>query len=171
MIAQVLTTNGAGAVAFQEKAFKVHHAANDQDSAPAFHRTALSLVRGDGADLTARQLGIFLSLYLDEGPRTVRRPAALFGICKSAVTRAVDRLGGLGLARRQVDPRDRCSVLVHRTEFGWAFLGELRRAMDQVAKDAERAASPRPVGRPWPRAVPVRRTGRGHGFAVRSPSD
>ena len=61
-------------------------------------------------------------MYLDEGPHTVRRLAALFGICKSAVTRALDRLGGLGLARRQVDPRDRCSVLVHRTEFGWAFL-------------------------------------------------
>ena len=48
MIAQVLTTIGAGSVAFQEKAFKVHHAANDQDPAPALHRTTLSLVRGMG---------------------------------------------------------------------------------------------------------------------------
>ncbi len=31
-------------------------------------------------------------------------------------------------------------MLVHRTELGWAFLGELRRSVGRAADDAERSA-------------------------------
>ncbi len=34
--------------------------------------TIVALVRRDGPDLTARQLGVFLTSYLHEGPHTVR---------------------------------------------------------------------------------------------------
>ena len=136
------------------------------------HRTTLSLVREEGDDLTARQLGIFLTMYLDGRQHTVRGLASLFGICKPAVTRSLDRLGELGLAHRQVDPRDRRSVLVHRTELGWAFLGELRRAVNRTANEAEWAESSRAAARrPWPEAVRARQTGYGHGSAANSPSD
>ena len=151
-------------MATQAKALKVYDAANDDDLTPVLRRTTLSLIQRDGADLTARQLGIFLAVYLDEGPHTVRGLATLFGICKAAVTRALDRLGELGLARRKVDPRDRRSVLVHRTELGQAFLGELRRAMSQAAADAERReAAPGLADGAWRKAVAARRTGHGHG--------
>jgi DNA-binding MarR family transcriptional regulator len=101
---------------------------------------ALSLLRRQGGELTARQLGIFLTVYLGRRPAHGPGLATLFHICKPAVARSLDRLGELGLVRRNVDPRDRRSVLVHRTELGWAFLAELRRAVGRAADDAERGA-------------------------------
>lgn len=147
----------------QAKPFSIHRAANDQDLTPVLHRTTLSLVRREGADLTARQLGIFLTVYLDDGQHTVRGLASLFNICKPAVTRALDKLGELGLVRRKVDPRDRRSVLVHRTELGWAFLGDLRHAMGQAAEDAgwRPAAPPQVAAAPWPGAIAARRARHG----------
>ena len=74
--------------------------------------TVVALVRRDGIDLTARQLGVFLTCYLNDGPHTVRGLAASLDVSKPAITRALDRLGGLDLARRKVDPLDRRSVIV-----------------------------------------------------------
>jgi DNA-binding MarR family transcriptional regulator len=156
----------------QMKTFQAQDAANDEDMAPVLHRTMLSLVKRDGADLTARQLGVFLAVYLDDVPHTVRGLAAQFSICKPAVTRALDKLGELDLARRKVDPRDRRSVLVQRTALGWAFLGELRRAMGQQdAADDESAASPTTGVRAWPRPVAPHRAGPGRGPAANIWSD
>src|SRR3954464_11073904 len=82
--------------------------------------TVVALVRRDGADLSARQLGVFLTCYLNEGGHTVRGLAADLKACKPAITRALDRLGELDLARRKVDPMDRLSLLVQRTAKGSA---------------------------------------------------
>lgn len=100
--------------------------------------TIVSLVRRDGPDLSARQLGVFLTVYLSEGPHTVRGLAAALNVSKPAITRALDRLGELDLARRKVDPADRRSVLVQRTVKGTGFLRELRQMMveaEQVTRD------------------------------------
>lgn len=100
--------------------------------------TIVSLVRRDGPDLSARQLGVFLTVYLSEGPHTVRGLAAALNVSKPAITRALDRLGELDLARRKVDPADRRSVLVQRTVKGSGFLRELRQMMveaEQVTRD------------------------------------
>ena len=48
---------------------------------------------------------------------------------KPAITRALDRLGELDLARRKVDPMDRRSVIVQRTLKGTAFLRDMRQIM------------------------------------------
>src|SRR3712207_2235437 len=69
--------------------------------------TVVALVRRDGPDLSARQLGVFLTVYLTDGPHTVRGLAAELNVSKPAITRALDRLGELDLARRKVDPMDR----------------------------------------------------------------
>lgn len=92
--------------------------------------TVVALVRRDGADLSARQLGVFLTCYLNEGGHTVRGLAAELEVSKPAITRALDRLGELDLTRRKVDPLDRRSVLVQRTPKGSAFLRELRAIMN-----------------------------------------
>lgn len=155
----------------QMKTFNLQHAANDEDMTPVLHKTMLSLVRRDGADLTARQLGIFLTVYLERAPHTVRGLAAQFNICKPAVTRALDRLAELDLARRKVDPRDRRSVLVQRTETGWTFLSELRSSMSQAAAEAEWAPPPPARTRTWPKAVVNHRMGYEHGFAASSGAD
>jgi DNA-binding MarR family transcriptional regulator len=103
--------------------------------------TVVALVRRDGPDLSARQLGVFLTVYLTDGPHTVRGLAAELNVSKPAITRALDRLGELDLARRKVDPMDRRSVLVQRTLKGAAFLRDMRSIMAQAEHDA-REASP-----------------------------
>jgi DNA-binding MarR family transcriptional regulator len=94
--------------------------------------TIVALVRRAGPDLSARQLGVFLTCYLQEGAHTVRGLAADLNVSKPAITRALDRLGELDLARRKVDPLDRRSVLVQRTLKGAAFLRDLRNVMNEA---------------------------------------
>lgn len=106
--------------------------------------TVVALVRRDGPDLSARQLGVFLTCYLQDGPHTVRGLAAELNVSKPAITRALDRLGELDLARRKVDPLDRRSVLVQRTMKGAAFLRDLRSIMGE----ASAAAAKKPIAEP-----------------------
>jgi DNA-binding MarR family transcriptional regulator len=106
--------------------------------------TIVALVRRDGADLSARQLGVFLTCYLQDGGHTVRGLAAELNVSKPAITRALDRLTELDLARRKVDPLDRRSVLVQRTTKGSAFLRDLRGIMLEASgmgKKSKRAAA------------------------------
>jgi DNA-binding MarR family transcriptional regulator len=102
--------------------------------------TVIALVRRDGADLSARQLGVFLTCYLNDGAHTVRGLAAELNVSKPAITRALDRLGELDLARRKVDPMDRRSVLVQRTPKGSAFLRDLRTIMTEASGGGKRSA-------------------------------
>jgi DNA-binding MarR family transcriptional regulator len=101
--------------------------------------TIVALVRRDGPDLSARQLGVFLTCYLMDGGHTVRGLAAELNVSKPAITRALDRLGELDLARRKVDPLDRRSILVQRTLKGASFLRDLRSIMGEAATSAKRA--------------------------------
>ncbi len=102
--------------------------------------TIVSLVRRDGPDLSARQLGVFLTCYLNDGAHTVRGLAADLNVSKPAITRALDRLGELELARRKVDPADRRSVLVQRTVKGQAFLRDLRGIMSEASAPAKKSS-------------------------------
>jgi DNA-binding MarR family transcriptional regulator len=106
--------------------------------------TVVALVRRDGPDLSARQLGVFLTCYLRDGGHTVRGLAAELNVSKPAITRALDRLGELDLARRKVDPLDRRSVLVQRTLKGAAFLRDLRSIMGEASAITRRAPTPAP---------------------------
>jgi DNA-binding MarR family transcriptional regulator len=99
--------------------------------------TVVALVRRDGPDLSARQLGVFLTCYLRDGGHTVRGLAAELKVSKPAITRALDRLGEFDLARRKVDPLDRRSILVQRTLKGAAFLRDLRSIMGEAATSAK----------------------------------
>ncbi|MFC3002931.1 MarR family transcriptional regulator [Falsiroseomonas tokyonensis] len=92
------------------------------------------MVASDRPDLSARQLGVFLTVYLEDGPHTVRGLAATLNVSKPALTRALDRLGELDLARRRVDPMDRRRVLVQRTLKGAQFLGDLRGMLNRAAE-------------------------------------
>ena len=102
--------------------------------------TVVALVRRDGPDLSARQLGVFLTCYLRDGGHTVRGLAAELNVSKPAITRALDRLGELDLARRKVDPLDRRSVLVQRTMKGAAFLRDLRAIMSEASSGGSAAS-------------------------------
>jgi len=110
--------------------------------------TIVAMVRREGPDLTARQLGVFLTCYLREGEHTVRGLAAELDVSKPAITRALDRLGEFDLARRKRDTRDRRSVLVQRTLRGNALLRDLIKILDEAARN---------VGLPGAPAAPARR--------------
>lgn len=98
-------------------------------------RTTVAMVRSDAADLSARQLGVFLTVYLTDGPHTVRGMAAQLNVSRPAITRALDRLEELDLAKRKTDPQDRRSVLVLTTRGGSAHLARLRAAMIEAVKE------------------------------------
>lgn len=100
--------------------------------------TTVALVRRDGADLSARQLSVFLTCYLQDGAHTVRGLAADLNVSKPAITRALDRLEELEMAKRKIDPMDRRSVLVQRTLKGTAFLRDLRHIMSEAASHSGR---------------------------------
>ncbi|WP_149539589.1 MarR family transcriptional regulator [Siccirubricoccus phaeus] len=102
--------------------------------AHVLRETILAMVRRDGADLSARQLAVLLTVYLTEGPHTVRGLAAELRVSKPAITRALDRLGELDFARRKTDPLDRRSVIVQQTAAGQTFLKELRANMAAAAR-------------------------------------
>ena len=98
--------------------------------------TIVSLVRREGPDLTARQLGVLLICYLEDGPHTVRGLAARLAVAKPAITRALDRLEEFQFARRMQDPRDRRSIVVARTHDGEAFMEHLRGLLDEASRHA-----------------------------------
>jgi len=88
-------------------------------------RTALvESVRQDGPDLSARQMAILLTVYLQDPPHTVRGLAAALNISKPAVTRALDRLSVLGFVKRRRDEEDKRNVHVLRTVRGSVFLSD-----------------------------------------------
>ena len=112
------------------------------DPVGVLRNTIVELVRREGPDLSARQLGICLTCYLENEAQTVRGLAARLGVSKPAVTRALDRLAEFDLVRRKTDPLDRRSVLVQRTPGGAAFLRELRTILRDAAAAAKTTAEP-----------------------------
>jgi DNA-binding MarR family transcriptional regulator len=94
-----------------------------------WHRVAIDLLHRSGPDLSARQIAVLLTVYLDDKPHTVRGLAADLRVSKPAITRALDRLCGDGLLRRKTDDNDRRSVLIQRTVKGSIFLSEFAEAI------------------------------------------
>lgn len=98
-----------------------------------WHDVMLALVRDDEPDLSARQITILLTVYLEPQPHTVRGLAAKLGVTKPVVTRALDTMGRHGLLTRKRDPQDRRNVLVQRTVEGALFL---ERLADLIAEES-----------------------------------
>ncbi len=104
--------------------------------------TLAASVASDGPDLSARQLSVFLKVYLEPGTEhTVRGLAKALNVSKPAITRAIDRLEEFEFAKRQKDPNDARSVIVRRTPKGSTYLGTLsgyvngaQRSVDKQAK-------------------------------------
>jgi DNA-binding MarR family transcriptional regulator len=96
-----------------------------KDSLAFWHRVTLASVRSDAPDLSARQLAMMMSIYLEAGPHTVRSLAAHLQVTKAAISRATDSLCKLGYIVRKPDPRDKRSVLLARTSKGIHFLSAL----------------------------------------------
>ena len=107
----------------------------------ALRQTIVAFVRRDGPDLSARQMGVFLTSYLEAEAQTVRGLAANLNVSKPAITRALDRLSEFDLVRRKTDPLDRRSVLVQRTMAGAGFLRDLKKILADSEREAQRLPS------------------------------
>ena len=107
--------------------------------AEVFRYVVVALVRREGPDLTARQLGVFLTCHLDDEAQTVRGLAAKLNVAKPAITRALDRLSEFDLVRRKIDSLDRRSVLAQRTATGMAFLRDLKKILSEAGGEADKA--------------------------------
>lgn len=76
-------------------------------------------------DLSARQMAVMTTVYLNSPPHTIRSLAQDLNISKPAVCRAVDSLSMLNLIKRKKDESDRRNVFVQRTINGSVFLSDL----------------------------------------------
>jgi DNA-binding MarR family transcriptional regulator len=85
----------------------------------------LDQVLDDEPDLTARQMAILLTIYLDTPPHTVRGLARKLGVTKPVITRALDTMGRLELVSRRRDEADRRNVVIQRTVKGALFVERL----------------------------------------------
>jgi DNA-binding MarR family transcriptional regulator len=83
-----------------------------------WHDVTLDLVHDAQPDLSARQMAVLLTVYLEPPPHTVRGLARKLGVTKPAITRALDTMGRLGLLSRRRDEADRRNVVVQRTLAG-----------------------------------------------------
>jgi len=67
------------------------------------------------AHLSARQLAILMSVYLESTSHTVKSLSEKLNVTKAVVSRALDTLTKHGFVKRAPDPSDRRSVIVTRT--------------------------------------------------------
>ena len=99
------------------------------------HDLSFAMVRDGEPDLSARQLTILLTVYLEPPPHTVRGLAAKLGVTKPVITRALDTMGRIGLLSRRRDEADRRTVVVQRTVKGALFVERLGDMLMAKAKE------------------------------------
>jgi len=92
------------------------------ESLEFWYRVTLKTVQDDTPDLSARQLAMLMTIYLEKGPHTVRSLAAHLQVTKAAISRATDSLCKLGFIERKPDHRDKRSVILARTSAGIHYL-------------------------------------------------
>ena len=98
-----------------------------------WHDVNLDLVLDEAPDLSARQITILLTVYLEPPPHTVRGLASKLDVTKPVITRALDAMGRMELVKRRRDLNDRRNVLVQRTVEGSQYLEQLG---DLIARHA-----------------------------------
>jgi DNA-binding MarR family transcriptional regulator len=102
------------------------------------HDFAHALVTDEEPDLSARQLAVLLTIYLDSPPHTVRGLASKLRLTKPVITRALDTMGKLDLVARRRDDADRRSVVIQRTAKGALAVERLGDLLVAKAKELPR---------------------------------
>lgn len=85
-------------------------------------------------DLSQRQIGVLLTVYMSPPPHTIRSLAEQLNVSKPAICRAVDTLSTLDLVRRKKDDTDRRNVFLQRTINGSVFLRDFA---DIISQESE----------------------------------
>ncbi|WP_350336054.1 MarR family transcriptional regulator [Coralliovum pocilloporae] len=103
-----------------------------------WHDVTMDLVLDGGQDLSARQISILLTIYLEPPPHTVRGLAAKLDVTKPAITRALDTMGKIGLVTRKRDEADRRNVIIQRTVEGALYVERLGDLIVERARSVPR---------------------------------
>jgi len=113
------------------------------DALALWHRVTLETVISNGPDLSARQLAILMSVYLESKSHTVKSLSEKLNVTKAVVSRALDTLTKHGFVKRAPDPSDRRSVIVTRTSGGILYLQRFADIIQSEIKldDVARAAA------------------------------
>lgn len=85
-------------------------------------------------DLSTRQVGIMLTVYLTQPPHTVKNLSERLNISKPSVCRAIDTLSAHNLIKRKKDEDDNRVVHIQRTVRGSVYLSELSDIILSVTK-------------------------------------
>jgi DNA-binding MarR family transcriptional regulator len=102
------------------------------------HDVSHALVTDGEPDLSARQLDVLFTIYLEPPPHTVRGLAAKLEVTKPVITRALDTMGKLDLVARRRDERDRRNVVIQRTVKGALYVERLGDLLVAKAKELPR---------------------------------
>ncbi|AYO76344.1 MarR family transcriptional regulator [Sphingobium yanoikuyae] len=98
-------------------------------------RTLVDYVRSGKPDLTNRQMALMLTVYIGDGPHTVRGLAEQLHVSKPVITRALNKLSALGYLRRERDAADRRNIFITRTSKGAEFLDAFHHFIAGTARD------------------------------------
>lgn len=112
-----------------------------QDALKLWHRVITRSLRELPYDLSQRQIGVLLSVYMAPPPHTVKNLAERLAISKPATSRALDALSALDLIRRKKDEEDRRNVYVQRTVNGSVFLRDFADIIAQESGFSEASTS------------------------------
>lgn len=88
-------------------------------------------------DLSQRQLGVLLTIYMGDPPHTVKSLSEQLKVAKPAICRALDTLSMNDLVRRKKDEQDRRNVFLQRTVNGSVFLRDFADIIVQEVTDRE----------------------------------
>jgi DNA-binding MarR family transcriptional regulator len=102
------------------------------------HGFAHALVIDDEPDLSARQLAILLTIYLDAPPHTVRGLATRLRVTKTVITRALVTMGKRQLVGRRRDDADGRNVVIQRTVKGALAVERLGELLVAKARELPR---------------------------------
>lgn len=109
---------------------------NSGDSLELWRKTLEFMVKNKGEyDLSTRQMVILLDVYLSDTAFTVKSLSLGLNISKPAVTRALNKLGQIGLIKRKIDTKDKRIVFIQRTVKGSVFLTEFGEVISASAKE------------------------------------
>ncbi len=101
-----------------------------------WHEVTLRSLKDMPYDLSARQIGILLNVYLQPAPHSIKSLSEQLGVSKPAVCRAIDSLEKLKFVKRQRDKDDKRNVLIQRTVKGSVFLSEFAEIIVSVSRNA-----------------------------------
>ena len=91
-------------------------------------------------DLSQRQIGVLLTVYMSPPPHSIRSLAEALNVSKPAICRAVDTLSAIDLVRRKKDDEDRRNVYLQRTINGSVFLRDFADIIVQETVSSARSA-------------------------------